>query len=118
MITYYIILSFIGFLKAVKDTSYSHYSLSILPEWFDYVITWKWKYKNNDYKQGFKWYGLSRYIPCDGWHIADLIQIVLVCSVCYIDYKISWWEVLTGIATVLITFTIFYDRLLVKSFWE
>ena len=118
MTTYYIILFFIGFLKAVKDTAVSHYNISILPKCFNYNETWQWKYKNSDYKQGYKWYGLSRYIPCDGWHWADLLQIILICSIGLLGYKIKWYEIITGIATVLTTFTIFYDRLLLKNFWR
>lgn len=118
MITYYLILFFIGFLKAVKDTSQSHYYLSILPKSFDYANTWQWKYKDNDYTKGYKWFGLSRYIPCDGWHCADLLQVILICTLCLVGYDIKWYEIIIGTFTVLFTFTIFYDRILVKSFWK
>lgn len=71
-----IIISGIG--KSIMDTLQFHYGGSIFTHnqsWWNPKITWKHKYKNDDYTQGPAFWGSTTYLVflTDAWHFFQFL---------------------------------------------
>ena len=68
--------------KAIQDKLQFHYSSSVFPKltksenFWNPQFSWRNKYKNNDPKQGEKFYGSTTIFVSltDGWHLFGLIS--------------------------------------------
>lgn len=64
--------------KSIMDTLQFHYENSIFIKnqtWWNPKISWKHKYKNDDYTQGPAFWGSTTYLVflTDGWHFFQFI---------------------------------------------
>ena len=73
--------------KAVMDTVQFKYEDSIFSKmsqkkqnWFNPKISWKNKYKNNDPKQGAKFFGSTTFLvwTTDAWHFFQMIMLTSI----------------------------------------
>lgn len=118
--------------NAVMDTCAHHYSSSIFNNgtaksnrWYNAEISWKNKYVNYDKKQGrVKWsiFGFKFNKPVqltDAWHFHKMLMIIFIC--CAIISHNTSDSFLRSLLQLLfygfvwnITFSLFYDKLLIK----
>lgn len=79
-----ILICFLGISKAVIDTCLFHYENSVFKGklFFNSDESWKFKYRNNDPKQGDKFFLSSTVFVgfTDSFHLFGMINHILICA--------------------------------------
>ncbi|NPV13271.1 MAG: hypothetical protein HPY57_16040 [Ignavibacteria bacterium] len=113
-----------GIFKAIMDTLQFHFDKSIFinnnKNWWNPSISWKNKYKNNDPKQGPKFFGSTTFLVSltDAWHFFQMLFLtsIFLGLVFYIPFfSVSYTWIFDFVIYRIIfssSFNLFYDYLL------